>query len=120
MPVQNKVSDKATANKDKAEEEDVSSKGRTGEQLDVDVSSKDRDVFSKRRTGWTEVDGGVLRGGAPGSGSKDSVSKLARFVSFNHTKFSRYLFKRRSLTMPLSTRWRLKEKTSSSRMGRAS
>ena len=85
MRVQNKISDNATANKDKAEEDNVSSKGRNGVQLDLGVSPKGMDVSSKRRTGWTKVDGGVLRGGAPASGSKDSVSTLIPFVNLHHT-----------------------------------
>ena len=85
MPVQNN----ATANKDEAEDEDISSKGRTGEQLDIDVSSKNTDVSFKRRTGWTKVDEGLevwrsggLRGGAPASGSKESVSTYTTFLAF--------------------------------------
>ena len=124
MLVPNNVSEKATANKDKAEEEDVSSKGRTGEQLDIDVNSKDRDVFSKRRTGWTEVDGGlevwrsgVLRGGAPASCSKDSVSTLTTFVNLHNTELSRCPFKTRSLTRPLLIRMGLTKKMSPPRTG---
>ena len=84
MPVQNKVSEKATANKDEAGEEEFSFKGRTGKQLDKDISSKNR-------SGWTKVDGGlevwrsgVLRGGAPGSGSKVLVSALTIFGNLHH------------------------------------
>ena len=58
VPVQNEISDNVTANKVEVEE-DVSSEGRTGEQLERDISSKDRNVSSKRWTGWTKVDGGL-------------------------------------------------------------
>ena len=86
VPVQ--ITDKSTAHKDEAEEDD-SSKGRTREQLDRYLYSKDRGVSSKRWTGWKKVDGGlevwrsgVLRGGAPATGSKDSVSTFTTFLAF--------------------------------------
>ena len=93
---------------------------RTDDQLQRDVSSKqkccpepgipdqlDRGVSSKCRTGWV-VAGGGLKGGAPGSGSNDSVSILIKFVSLHQTILFRCLFRTRSLL----TRRRLKKKSS--------
>ena len=94
---------------------------RTNDQVQRDVSAKqmcctepsspdqlDKDVCSKRKTDQSERAGGVLRDGAPDSGSNELVSTLTTCVNL-HNKMSRCLFRTRSLTRPLLIRTRLKK-----------